>query len=282
MARFVALNFGALSRWKGFCVPAATLSAAAWFLATTFSASAQQMMPPAPAPAKGPATNAASGLPPDTMGTYGKILAPGDQPAHPIKLKLPLPDVGEIKIPSQDELTMRDKLEQLATFSDADIRSKLEKWPPYGKMSLRDQGMMLMRIQDFRDYRANVAKNKAHEMGLLTLTPDQQAKFEKDYWDSRLQLDHDLAKQFTPIFKAVEQKMRDELYRKYSAVSQGPIAQTPKPPASAPKPPGGNPTPVATNPVISPSANAPVIAPPKPVFSMSTNNPVMPVGQAPK
>jgi len=216
------------------------------------------------------------------MGTYGKILAPGDQPAHPIKLKLPLPDVGEIKIPSQDELVMRDKLEQLAMFSDADIRSKLEKWPPYGKMSLRDQGQMLVRIQDFRDYRSSVARNKAHEMGLLTLTPDQQAKFEKDYWDSRLQLDHDLAKQFTPIFKAAEQKMRDDLYRKYSTVSQGPIVQAPKPAVpptvAAPKPPAGNIAPTSS-PVISPMATAPVIAPGKPVFPMATNNAVMPVGQ---
>ncbi len=220
------------------------------------------------------------------MGKYGKILAPGDQPAHPLKLKLPLPGVGEIKIPSGDELTMRDKLEQLAMLSDADIRSQLEKWPAYGKMSLRDQGQMLIRIQDFRDYRSNVARAKAHDMGLLTLTPDQQTKFEKDYWDSRLKLDHDLAKQFTPIFKAAEQKMRDDLYRKYSAVSQGPIAQAPKPGAPPPKPPVGNPSPgnpVATNPVIPPAAAAPVVAPAQPVFSMATNSavtPMPPVGQA--
>ncbi len=273
MARFVALNL-----WinAGPCLVLAAITT----LSTSVFAQQAMQIAPAPVPVKTPPTNAAPVLPPDTLGKYGKIVQPGDQAAHPLKLKLPLPDVGEIKIPSNDELTMRDKLEQLAMFSDADIRSQLEKWPAYGKMSLRDQGMMLMRIQDFRDYRTNVAKNKAHEMGLLTLTPDQQAKFEKDYWDSRLKLDHDLAKQFTPIFKTAEQKMRDDLYRKYSAVSQGPVAQAPKPAPTA-KPPVGNPpgNPMPTNPVIQPVASAPVIAPEKPVFSMQTNNAVMPIGQ---
>ena len=233
-------------------------------------------MTTAPVPNKLPATNAAPILPPDTLGKYGKIVAPGDQPAHPLKLNLPLPTVGEVKIPSADELNMRDKLEQLATLSDADIRSQLAKWPAYGKMSLRDQGSMLMRIQDFRDYRSNVANRKAHDMGLLTLTPEQLAKFEKDYWDKRLVMDHDLAMQFTPIFKAAEQKMRDDLYRKYSVVSQGPIAQAPKPAPSAPKPSPGHPVP--TNPVIPPVATTPVIPPAKPVFSVSaTNSTVMPM-----
>ena len=286
MARFVALNFQftLASSLRPYLIMAT------WVAMVAFSipVHAQPPMAPAPAPApsapKTPTTNAPQVLPPDTLGKYGKIVQPGDQAAHPLKLKLPLPDVGEIKIPSGDELNMRDKLEQLAMLSDADIRSQLEKWPAYGKMSLRDQGLMLTRIQDFRDYRSNVARTKAHEMGLLTLTPDQQAKFEKDYWDSRLKMDHDLAKQFTPIFKAAEQKMRDDLYRKYSVVSQGPVAQAPKPTvaptAAAPKPPAGNPAPA--NPVISPVANAPVVAPDKPVFSIPTNNAVMPVGQGPK
>lgn len=242
------------------------------------TASAQQAMTMTTPP---PATNAAPILPPDTLGTYGKIVQPGDQAAHPLKLKLPLPDVGEVKIPTADELTMRDKLEQLAMLSDADIQSKLAKWPPFAKMSLRDQGAMLIRIQDFRDYRSNTARAKAHDMGLLTLTPDQQVKFEKEYWDKRLQLDHDMAKQFTPIFKAAEQKMRDDLYRKYSAVSQGPIVQAPKP-AAPPAPKAPAPNSIPTNPVIPPVATAPIIPPTKPVFTMATNNAVMPVGQAPR
>ena len=286
MARFVALN---LSFRSGPCLTAATL-----VVMTAFSAPAhaQQPMTMATAPATGtakmPSTNAAPVLPPDSLGKYGKILQAGDQAAHPLKLKLPLPDVGEIKIPSADELTMRDKLEQLAMLSDADIRNQLEKWPAYGKMSLRDQGQMLMRIQDFRDYRGNVAKAKAHDMGLLTLTPDQQKKFEKDYWDTRLKLDHDLSKQFTPILKAAEQKMQDDLYRKYSVVSQGPIVQAPKPgvlpSGPAPKPTRGNSAgnPIPTNPVLSTEATAPVIAPQKPLFLMPTTNTVMPVGQGPK
>jgi hypothetical protein len=188
-------------------------------------------------PGKGPLTNAAPTLPPDTLSRYGKILAPSDEVSHPLKLRLPFPGVGEVKIPSNDELTMREKLEQLAALSDADIRTQLDKWPPYSKMNLRDQGAMLGRIQDFRDFRSNTAKTKAHEMGLLTLLPDQQARFEKEYWDARLKMDRDLARQFQPIYQAQEQQLKDKLFREYSSISSGPMVQVPAPvPPKAPAP----------------------------------------------
>lgn len=207
---------------------------------TAFSA-AQAQQPMAPMqmqPAGAPTTNAATKtLPPpipDTYGRYGKILTPGDEMAHPVKLKMPFPGVGEVKIPNQDELSMRDKLEQLSKLSDADIRLQLELWPAYGKMTLRDEGTMLQRIQDFRDYRTRMAMQKAHDMGLLTLTPEQKVRFEKDYWDQRLQMDHDLAQQFEPILQAREQKLQDNLFREFSSASAGPTVPVPKPPAGAP------------------------------------------------
>ena len=49
-----------------------------------------------------------------------------------------------------------------------------------------------------------------------SLTPDQKARFEKEYWDKRLQMDHELAKQFEPILKAREQKLREDLFREFS------------------------------------------------------------------
>ena len=210
-----------------------------------------QATPPKPAPAKPPQPPAAPPpLPPDTLSQYGKIVIPSDQVAHPLKLKLPFPDVGEVKIPTQDELVMRDKLEQLTTLSDADIRMHLAQWPAFSKMSLRDEGAMLQRIQDFRDFRSNVAKAKAHDMGLLTLLPDQEAKFEKEYWDKRLKMDRDLAKQFDPIFRAAQQKMLDELYREFSSTMQVPVAQAPKPPG----PPATNKPAQTPPPVMQPKA----------------------------
>jgi hypothetical protein len=231
MARFVSLNFRTGCCW---------LAAGALGVMASFSTALQAQTPmaptstvaaqPTPAPAKTPATNAAPPFPPDTLGRYGKILQPGDEVAHPLKLKMPFPGVGEVKIPNQDEVNMRDKLEQLAKLSDADIRLQLNQWPAFGKMTLRDEGTMLQRIQDFRDYRTKVAMQKAHDLGLLsTMTPDQKVRFEKDYWDKRLQMDRDLAKQFEPIFKARQQKLQDELFREFSSASPGPVAQAPKP-----------------------------------------------------
>jgi hypothetical protein len=239
MARFVPLDFRA-----GFCF----LVAGGLVLMAGFDPSlqAQQTMvtnaatatPPKPpiAPGKTPPV-----LPPDTLAQYGKIVMPSDQVAHPLKLKLPFPDVGEVKIPTQDELTMRDKLEQLATLSDDQIRMHLSQWPAFSRMSLRDEGAMLQRIQDFRDFRSNLAKAKAHDMGLLTLLPEQQAKFEKEYWDKRLQMDRNLAKQFTPVFQAAQQKMMDDLYREFSSAQQVPVAQAPKPPGPTGAPPTNKP-----------------------------------------
>ena len=205
--------------------------------------------PAKPAPVKTPATQAAAVFAPvpDTFNRYGKIWAPSDDAAHPIKLNVQFPGVGDMKIPSQAELDVRNKLEQLATLSDADIHKQLDQWPPYGKMKLGDQGQLLMRIQAFKELRTRVAMQKAHEMGLLTLLPDQQARFEKEYWDKQLQLERNLAKQFEPIWRAAQQKMEADLYREFSSPSMGPVAQTPKPPAPAANKPAQFPAPVTQN-----------------------------------
>ncbi len=236
MARYVSLNF----RAGRICLAAGGLGWLTCFpalLSAQESMTSMQQTAPTPTPAPAPAKPAARTtsvipppLPPDTLGRYGKILAPGDEMAHPLKLKMPFPGIGEVKVPTPDELNMRVKLEQLAKLSDADIRLQLSQWPAYGNMNLRDEGLMLQRIQDFRDYHSKVAMQKAHDMGLLTLTVDQKNRFEKEYWDKRLQMDHDLAKQFDPVFRAREQKLQDELFREFSSASPGPVAQVPKPP----------------------------------------------------
>jgi hypothetical protein len=231
---------------------------------------AQTTPPPTP-PAKAPATNTASAKPPagavaaarppitspalppamqNTLGRYGNILAPGDQVSYPLKLKLPFPSDAEVRVPKPDDLVKRQKLEELAKLSDDDLRKQLAQWPAYGKMSLRDQGNMLQRIQDFRDYHAHVAQQKAHDMGLLTLTPDQKARFEKEYWDQRLKLDEDLAKQFQPIYQAREQKMNDALFREFSSSAPAPPAPKPVPtPANSPVKPVASTVTNATPPI---------------------------------
>jgi hypothetical protein len=194
--------------------------------------------PPSPgqanAPAAAPAVNKnPNPAAPDAFNRYGKILAPSDDAAHPVKLNLPFPGVGELKIPSQEELSLRDKLEQLATLSDADVRTQLDQWPPYSKMKLGDEGQMLLKIQQFKDLRTKIAQAQAHQLG-LTLTPAQQALFEKEYWDKQLQMDHELAQQFEPIFQAREAKMQQELLREFSPPgTAGAPASKP-----APVPPG--------------------------------------------
>ena len=232
MARFFAL-IAALSISGGLSLPAQTPMMAPSSDATPGAASAPAKPgQPAPPPAK----------PEDYFVRYGKILAPNDRPPYPFKLAMPGPGFGELHVPRPEELAMREKLERLATLSDAQIRDELEKWPAYGKMSLGDQGAMLTRIQQFRDFRTKMAQKKAHDLGLLTLNPQQQAQFEQEYWNRQLQLDRQLAALFGPMVEGSEQKLNEDLFREFSASKM----QIP-PPAQMAKtaPPTATPPPVA-------------------------------------
>jgi hypothetical protein len=165
---------------------------------------------------------------------YGQILKPSDQMGYPFKLNMPFPGLGEVKVPSKEELDMRVKIEQLALLSDDEIRQQLIQWPAFSKMSLADDGAMLARIQTFRDYRRKLAQDEAHRLG-LTLTPEQQKRFENDFWNRKLQMDRQLAQQLEPAFKAAEQKLSEDLYREFSM--PGPLIKAPPKPPSPPKPP---------------------------------------------
>jgi len=188
--------------------------------------------PPVAANANKPATTGAPAAP-DYFNRYGKILTSSNEAAHPLRLNLPIPEVGEVKIPNQDEMTMRQKLEALATLSDEDIRAQLNAWPAYNKMKLGDQGAMLSRIQQFKDRRSRIAQDKAHQMGLSTLTPEQQQRFEKEYWNRRLEMNSELAKLFAPIYRDRETKIQADLFREFSSPTpSGAVSQAPKPPAA--------------------------------------------------
>jgi hypothetical protein len=272
MARFLALNpqAGVL-----------TVGVAAVFFTTGFFASlhaadspagnamtSPSMTPPTSSPSTDsskPSTNAPPVPPmppPEYFDRFGKILTLSDEPAHPLKLTMPFPDVGEVKVPNQDQLNMREKLEALAVLSDDDIRAQLSQWPAYGKMKLADEGTMLMRIQQFKDRRSKLAQEKAEKLGLWsTLTPAQRDRFEKKYWDKRLQMDRDLAKQFEPIVRDRESKMLEELFREFSSTSPVGVA------APAPKPPGP----------AAPAINSPAIPPKPPTPSLPAGAP--PVAQ---
>ena len=47
--------------------------------------------------------------PEEYFSRYGKILSLSDQPPYPFKLTMPFPGVGEIKVPSKEELDIRQK-----------------------------------------------------------------------------------------------------------------------------------------------------------------------------
>lgn len=258
MARFLALDFPAkeILGWRA-------VRFFALFSLAIFSSTGQRVAAQATPTATGTTTSAAkapASQPAPQDNRYGKILTPTDDAAHPVKLNIQFPGVGEMKIPSQEELNERMKLEQLATLSDDEIRAQLALWPPFAKMKLGDEGQMLMRIQQFKDQRTRIAMDKARELGIVnSMTPDQKVRFEKEYWDKRLQMDRVLAKQFEPVFKTQEEKLEESLFRDFAPPGTTmPITAGAKPPVapvaqakptSPTAPPAATPAPVAQNPV---------------------------------
>ncbi len=244
---------------------AVVLLAGSMLTAGAQTAPMQAAVPPAtPSPVNAPAATATAKpapvvppVPVDYFQRYGKILSPGSEPAHPLKLSMPNPDVGQIKIPTGDETALRDKIERLTTMSDDDIRKDLANWPAFKQMTLADEGAMLVRIQQFKDHRAKLAQDCAHNLGLLTLSPVQMNNFTQEYWQKRLKMEQDLSHQFQPIYQARETKMEEELFREYSTPAR-PAPPTPKPvahkPAVPPAPgasaPGTPPAPVNTDPSV--------------------------------
>jgi hypothetical protein len=244
--------------------------------ALTLAAQAPMMQAATPPPAATPApattppgTQPAAGakpapiippVPVDYFQRYGKILSPGTEASHPLKLAMPNPDVGQIKIPTGEETALRDKIERLTTMSDEDIRKDLANWPAFKQMSLADEGAMLVRIQQFKDHRAKLAQECAHDLGLLTLSPAQMDRFTQEYWQKRLKLDGDLARQFQPIYQARESKMEEELFREYSTPAKPPLTK----PVVVKKPatPGVPTTPATPMPAPNPMVADPSVATP--------------------
>ncbi len=85
---------------------------------------------------------------------------------------------------------------------------------------------------------------------LYVLISRARAQFEKEYWARRLPMERDLVKQIEPIVRAREQKMQEELFRKFSTLGQPPVAQNP-PPANKPADKPG--TPATTNAPVKPA-----------------------------
>lgn len=211
-------------------------------------------LPPPP----GFVTNSANPIPPSYYDRYGHIVSASDDPTHPVKLNLPGPGVGELRLPTKDELDLREKLERLSGLTDAEIRAELEKWPPYQKMNLYDQGSMLQKIQQFRDYRSRVALDKSKQLG-LTLDPnsEQMRRFTNEFWAKKLAMDRQFIQQFTSAYNQQDEQLKETLFREYSTPSPLPppskkatAAPPPKPSAQAstsapPLPPTGAAKPAA-------------------------------------
>ncbi|PTY03520.1 hypothetical protein DB346_06490 [Verrucomicrobia bacterium LW23] len=144
------------------------------------------------------------------------------------------------RVPRRRELDMRDHFLRLSRLSNDEIREQLNRWPPYKKMSLGDQGRLMVRIQEIKDRKRDIALFRARDFN-LTLRPDQEQAFENAYWDKRLAMDRKLFQELEPRRRELEDQMRADLIAQFS----NPAARESEPPArpgpGAPPPPPASP-----------------------------------------
>ncbi|MEI9997724.1 MAG: hypothetical protein WDO13_00375 [Verrucomicrobiota bacterium] len=247
MARFLPLNVrGARLDF----LAAAGLSVLAMLIVLAAPARAQAPMqaapppPPAakapPTPAGAPATNAAAAHPPlpkpvqNTLSRYGNIVLPGDAVQYPLKLKLPFPGVGEVKVPKPDELVMRQKLEELARLSDDDIRKQLAQWPAFSRMSCETRGARCCSASRISAITAPATPCRRRTTWACSRSrPTSARSSSANSGTSGCRWTRSWPSSSLPVFQAREQKLEADLFREFSSATPGPAA----PAVPAPRPP---------------------------------------------
>jgi len=166
------------------------------------------------------------------MATAGQLQAQGPRQQEPLGAPTAasntdpdhaLPQAYEPRrnpIPNRHEVEAREKLQELAKLSDEQLTAELHKWPRYQKMTFGERAKFLQRIQDIRDHRKNMAVNRARELN-LNLNPEQQAAFEKSYWDKKIVAEKQLSAETEPRRKELDEQMNQQLLKEFGS------AQTP-------------------------------------------------------
>jgi hypothetical protein len=170
-----------------------------------------------------------------------------------VRLNFPFAWVGELKLPTKDEISSRDKLEFLGDMSDQQIRDELEKWPPFNGMSIGDQGRMLVRIQEFKDRRSKLAQDEQQKLNLTNLSPTDQANFKKVFWQMRREIDDDLIADFQARYDAKQAELDHALVSKFTPLL---ISPTPTPTKTPEKTPFKTPGPTHATPPAKPTLAA--------------------------
>ncbi len=219
-------------------------------------ASAAPTSPPSPSPAPSP----------QATPTYSGLVSGGDS-AHPVKLNIPYIWVGDLHLPSQEEMKARFQLEALAALTDEEVRDRLLKWDKFNQMGLGDQGRMFSKVQDFRDKFNKLAQDEANHLGLTTLPPADALEFKKDFLEKRWKADESLVNEFQAKFEVSQKQLDEELLKKFK-----PLVPTPTPQNTAS-------TPVASSPSAKPIAP---VSPSPTATKLALNSPVPTPAPTPK
>lgn len=132
-----------------------------------------------------------------------------------------VPHVGRMMSMDGKENEMRERLGQLATLSDDQLKAELTKWPRYQHMSLGEQSKFLAKLQEIRDRQKAMAAAKARELG-LNLSPEQKTAFESSYLQKRMAMERQLWKEMEPRRRQLESQISQDLMKEFGTSASNP------------------------------------------------------------
>ncbi|VVM08148.1 hypothetical protein MAMC_01991 [Methylacidimicrobium cyclopophantes] len=110
---------------------------------------------------------------------------------------------------------MRQKIVPLLELPDDRLLEELQKWPRFQKMNLEQKGRLLERIARMRVERVRAAEREAKRLG-LTLSEDQRAAFQRQYWQRREEMIRQLWKETEGRRKALREQLDKELKTEFA------------------------------------------------------------------
>lgn len=107
-----------------------------------------------------------------------------------------------------------EKMLNLALVNENELEEAIETWPKYEEMNPMRRQHLKRRLDNFRDRIRSEAMAKAGEMD-LTIPPERENDFIRDYWSSRIRIEKEVRKMAEAELRERSNRVREEIKRKW-------------------------------------------------------------------